>query len=199
MEEIKVKVFGVEQTYTLDKLSAILEEYREMKGTTYGLREKIMIGRWFRVTPAAINQKLFQKKREDYYQEEFRQRILKVFEDFKEYPERLRPFKTIVPAGEGALTATGLIAIADKYDGRVAYWYEQELEWAQRISNGESWEEVCNELEGPRKICYIVGTFQFYYVGLSNKNGTYKNEPILTANSLYSVEPKKPLIVSYEI
>ena len=197
MEDIKIKVFGIEQSYTLDEISAILEEHREMKGTTYGLREKIMIGRWFRVTPATINQKLFQEKRENWYQEEFRQRILEVFKDFKRYPERLRPFKTIVPFEEGAWSAEGLDAIADKYDGHVANWYEQELEWAQRISNGESWEEVCNEMGGPRKICYIVRSSKHYLVGLRNKNGTYKDDLPLT--SLYCAKPMKPLVVSYKL
>lgn len=199
MENIKVKVFGIEQSYSLDELSAILEEYKEMKGTTYGLKERIMIGKWFRVTPATINQKLFKNKREDYYQEEFRQRILEVFDSFKRRPERLRPFKTMVPFDEGAWYADGLEKIANKYNGHVADFDEQELEWAQRICNGESWEEVCNKWGGPREICYMVGSRQRYLVGLENRNGTYKDVLPLSTNDLYCSKPMKPLIVSYDV
>lgn len=199
MEVVKVRVFGIEESYTLERLSAILEEYREMKGTTYyWSREKILIGTWFRVTPATINQKLFQEKREDRKQEEFRLRVLEVFESFKNYPERLRPFKTMVPYGNGSRNVQGLIEIAEKYGGHVAKWYEQELEWAQRISNGESWEEVCNKLGGPRQITYIVGTSQHYYVGLSNYHATYLGDP-WSGDWLGGVEPIKPLVASYNV
>ena len=198
-QTIKLKVFGIERTYTLEELSIILEEYQEIKGTTFDLKERIMIGKWFRVTPATMNQKLFQKKREDYYQEDFRKRILEVFESFKQYPERLKPFKTMVPNFEGgAWTAKQLEEIAQKYGDHVATLYEQELEWAQRICNGESWEEVCNMAE-PRGMMYFVGSKYHYLVGTKDNNGTYKDVIPFSSNDLYCSKPMKPLVVSYDV
>ena len=198
MGNIKLRIFGQDETYTHKELSEMIEEYLEMRGTSYRRVEPPMLGKWFRVYPALMNQKLFKEKREDHYQEEFRQRILDVFSYFKRKPELMRPFKTMVPSFEGGADyKSELIEIAEKYGDHVAEFFEQELEWAQRICNGESWEAVCNRPE-PRGITYMVGSGSIYLVGVKNKNGTYKDIIPLSTNDLYCRD-MKPLVVSYDL
>lgn len=53
--------------------------------------------------------------------------------------------------------------VACELGDRIADWVEQALEWAQRICNGESWEELCNKRD----------TANWYRV-VRWKNGRYR-------------------------
>ena len=129
---------------------------------------------WFQVFPIEIDPNLFKDKREDERQEEARLIILEALEELKKYPEKYgMPFETIVqdkayhwekelvtynrPSRATAPIKTRewlTIKISMKdfikrhlwgKESFVINWVQQALEWAQRISNGESWEDVCNK------------------------------------------------------
>lgn len=100
----------------------------------------------FDVNPVAINQKLFIRKRADESQEATRQIILEALLEVKENPKYARKFSTLMPEKiDGVKTVKELKEIASTLGDHMADWVEQALEWAQRIQNGESWEEVCNK------------------------------------------------------
>jgi len=48
-----------------------------------------------------------------------------------------------------------LEALACKNGNYLATWVEQALEWAQRIQNGESWEDLCN-MPDTSKWCRLI-------------------------------------------
>ena len=102
---------------------------------------------WLEVNPLAIDQTLFKEKRKDKKQEETRRLILEAFEELKNNPEEYgKNFKTMMPEKTWKeVTVRQLKELACKLGDHMANWVEQALEWAQRIANGESWEDVCNE------------------------------------------------------
>ena len=104
-------------------------------------------GKWFEVNPKAIDQTLFQEKREDRRQEDTRQLILEAFAKVKKHPEQYgKPFETMFPKKDWYVKAVEeLEKMAKNLGDHQADKVEQSLEWAQRIANGESWEAVCNE------------------------------------------------------
>ena len=59
-----------------------------------------------------------------------------------------KKFKTMMPIKNWEQkTAEELEQLACKLGDRCANWVEQALEWAQRICNGESWEDICNNVD----------------------------------------------------
>ncbi len=104
-------------------------------------------GEWFEVNPQAINQKLFQKERKDGRQEETRRLILEAFAEVKANPEKYgKKFSTMMPERTWDIkTVEELKQLASKLGDHMADWVEQALEWAQRIQNGESWEDICDK------------------------------------------------------
>ena len=104
-------------------------------------------GQWFKVNPRTIEKSLFEKKRRDSKQESTRRLILEAFKELEEnscrYPGifyTMMPVKTWVKK-----SAYEYKEYASSLGGFIADWVEQALEWAQRISNGESWRAICNE------------------------------------------------------
>lgn len=103
--------------------------------------------RLFEVNPLEINQTFFEKSRSDQKQEKTRQLILEAFAEVGKHPEKYASkFYTFIPEKKwnGAKTVTDLKEYAN---GLMADWVEQALEWAQRISNGERWERLCNQTD----------------------------------------------------
>ena len=101
----------------------------------------------FEVNPLGIDRNLFKEVRGDSEQEKTRQLILEAFTKMDEYPTRYgNSFKTLMPEKtlQGLKKVGELIDIAYKLGNHEADWVEQALEWAQRISNGETWEDICN-------------------------------------------------------
>lgn len=115
--------------------------------------QKPMEGIYFNVNLATINQATFNKERKDKKQEKTRKIILEALEEAKNNPEKYsRPFKTIIPKKDWKIkTIEELIEFSNNYNGHIADWVEQALEWAQRISNGEKWKDICNE---PDRVSY---------------------------------------------
>ena len=116
---------------------------------TIKVAEKPTEGKWFDVNPSAIDQKLFEKKREDSRQETTRKLILDAFTMVKKNLEKYgKPFQTMIPEKTWeAKTVRGLKRLATSLGDCIADWVHQALEWAQRIANGESWEAICNEAD----------------------------------------------------
>ena len=104
-------------------------------------------GEWFEVNPSAINRDLFKGSRSDSRQERTRQLIREAFEEWDSHPEKYGgPFETMFPEKtRSVMTVQEMEDLASRLGDEMADWVHQSLEWAQRIANGESWEDVCNK------------------------------------------------------
>lgn len=100
------------------------------------------------VKPNTINQKLFQKKRENANQEKVRQLILEAFEKMKEEPEYSKNFKIIIPEKTWEeKTIIELKKMANEIGDHMTNWVEKALEWAQLLTNGKTWESICDNAD----------------------------------------------------
>lgn len=148
ISELTLTVHGKERTFSESELVAILEEYFPKEYTkqvskVQGPKE----GEWFEVNPLDINQELFRNRKENLEHETKRRIILEAFEELKNKPEEYaKVFYTLIPEKNGQVrTVRQLKKIASIYGDHMANWVEQALEWAQRIYNGESWEDICDK------------------------------------------------------
>ena len=122
----------------------------EDEDSTIEVTKRPAEGKWFDIDPLAIDQKPFEKKRNDSEQETTRKLILEAFTVVKKNPERYgKPFQTMIPKKTWELeTFKELKVLIELYNSlgySTADWVHQSLEWAQRIANGESWESICNK------------------------------------------------------
>ena len=105
-------------------------------------------GIWFKVVTKEIDRELFSQKRDDTMQEITRRVILKAFDEIRMDQKLNEPFETLVPKKYWKDEKTMQYLrekVAAEEGGTIATWIELALEWAQRISNGETWEIICNE------------------------------------------------------
>lgn len=145
--QVTLKINGREEVFSnVEEIISIKEEY-----PSYPLEGKKdpepEVERSYLVDPKSINRKLFSKELSDSKQEEVRQLILEAFSMTRKEPERYnKAFKNVVPEKNwiGSKDVQDLINVAYGMNGCLATWVELALEWAQRISNGESWESICN-------------------------------------------------------
>ena len=143
------KIHGRDMTLSMDELIKILEKHfstEPIKKTVQSPSE----GEWFEVNPDTIDQSLFYKIRPDLKQEEARKLILQAFDAVKIKPWRYgKKFYTLIPRihwyWDEEKTIRELLELHRNLGDHNADWVEQALEWAQRICNGESWKELCNE------------------------------------------------------
>ncbi len=150
---ITLVVDGEEKTFSEEELASIVKEHLAQNKVAISSEGKPIErpmhpteGVPFEVNPSEIDRNLFQEKREDSRQEWTRQLILEAFTKMDEDPTRYgKPFKTLMPEKtyEGK-PVSELIKLANKLGDHIADWVEQALEWAQRISNGETWEDICD-------------------------------------------------------
>lgn len=119
---------------------------RQLQSKDIEVTRTPMQGKCFEVDPASIDRALFETKRANQRQEIIRRAILKAISEVRAKPERYaRPFKTFIPEKTWKTKRVkALIKFAKVNGDHIADWVEQTLEWAQRISNGESWEKLCN-------------------------------------------------------
>lgn len=103
-------------------------------------------GEFFRVIPRKIEQEKFKKSLEDPRQEKTRLIIEEAFGELKNNPSKYaKPFKILIPKKDWKVKTVGeMKELANNMGGHITDWVEQALEWSQRINNGESWEDVCN-------------------------------------------------------
>lgn len=101
---------------------------------------------WYEVNPKSINPGFFNDEKEDTKQEATRRIILGALAKVESEPEKYaKPFKLIIPNKMWSEESLEWFEkIAENFGGHVADWVEQGLEWAQRIMNGEKWEDLCN-------------------------------------------------------
>lgn len=209
MNKISLKINGREMEFLEQELSSILEEYFSSKTiqevtTTAKVTQKPTEGVWFEVKPQDIDQKLFEKKREDYWQEETRKSILEAFAKMKENPEKYgKNFKTMMPQKTSSLkTCKQFIEMAGELGDHIADGVEQALEWAQRITNGESWQSICNEKDEANWYRLVL----WKYGMASIVGGSVCRDSDFSASWHYPLfsheldflEYAVPLIVSYE-
>lgn len=109
-------------------------------------------GKWFRVDPKTIKRQLFEEERVNAYEEHTRELIVRAFQEVDANPMKYaRAFKTMFPARKWELCKPKTLrAMAKMKGGHLANWVEQALEWAQRISNGETWAAICIDPDAAR-------------------------------------------------
>jgi len=152
MMEITLRLSdGQKKTFSEEELIAIVEEHlqnqkAQTKKETTEFAPVPMEGRWFKVEPLTIDQNLFKENREDSREETTRRYILEAFDEMKKDARYARTFKTMMPEKTWeSKTISELEMLANNLGDHMADWVEQALEWAQRIANGESWEDICNK------------------------------------------------------
>ena len=146
-------------------------------------------GKWFEVNPETINQKLFKEERADPQQEETRKLIQEAFAAVKSNPEKYASsFKTLMPEKTwNYKTVAELKELATILGDHMADWVEQALEWAQRIQNGESWENLCNDVDTAN--CYRLIAWKNGYtrvVGGSRRSNDSDPASVVYDSSSYS-------------
>lgn len=147
---VTLKVNGRDMTFSKEELTTIVEDYlTRNKVSMAEVPKKPTVGEWFKVKPLSIDQRLFRERREDESQEETRQLIVEAFEQLEANPQKYRKnFKTLIPSKKWAYASVADLKDLACHDGdHNADWVEQALEWAQRITNGESWKAVCNDID----------------------------------------------------
>lgn len=139
---------------------------------------KPLNGEWFLVDIDTFNMHLFVEKREDIDQEVARQRILQAIEKVQS-TNSPKKFQTKVPlkTWNGFLSKDQLSIILNKSNERVASETVQFLEWGQRLSNGESWEDLCNNPDDNNYLRVIsVGKGDYFMVVGGTKKHHYPKE-----------------------
>ena len=151
--KITLQIKGQEMTFSEEELIDILEEHfkskSEEKVRAIKAEQEMMEKKVYEVNYKLINKELFSKEKKDKKQEKVRRLILEAFEEVEQNPDKyekifytLKPQNTWYPHYK---LVKHLESFAILCGDHVADWVEQALEWAQRISNGESWETMCNE------------------------------------------------------
>lgn len=157
--KITLMVYGKEMTFTTKKLTSIVESHFSRSESE---------GKWFQVNPEDIDEKLFEEPRENSAQEETRRMIVKALAKVKEFPEKYgNPFETMVPTKTWeAKSINQLKEVACCLGDHMGDCTEQALEWAQRISNGEKWENICNKPDNANWKRFVICNDEFgYFIG----------------------------------
>ncbi|MGN1299578.1 MAG: hypothetical protein ACI4UE_06335 [Candidatus Scatovivens sp.] len=208
--KVTLNVDGQEMSFTEQELTTIVREHFSNKTNKESIITEVVQkpteDKWFEVKPHAINQKLFKNKREDERQETTRLLIIEAFVEMNAYPEKYgRNFKTMMPKKEWETkTVAELKEMACKLGDHNADWVEQALEWAQRISNGESWESICNDIDTANWHRLVVWRNGFCnLVGGSVNRSTIYQVPssfvdYFNFHALDNVNYVIPLVVLYE-
>lgn len=200
MKKFTLQVDGREMTFSEEELITIVKKHISNENFKKGPTE----GEWFEVNPLTIDPKLFQEEREDESQERTRQIILKAFVILKRSPTVYgRRFYTMIPKKESEYeTVADLKTDAKKMGSQMANWVHQALEWAQRIQNGNTWEEICNNADKSNWYRAVMWTDYFVrLVGGSSK--TNKNYSASNVSGFYYLDCDKvnnvvPLIMRYD-
>lgn len=212
MMEITLRLSdGQKKTFSEEELIAIVEEHLQNPKAQIK-KEKIefapvpMEGKWFKVEPLTIDKTLFKEKRKNSSQERTRQLILKAFEKIKWNSEYARSFKTIMPPKKWASrTVKELKDMACKLGDHNANWVEQALEWAQRIHNGETWEDICNKPDTANWYRVVVwnNVGHVCLVGGSREFQDKRPASDVTLHDPYrdidDISKSVPLVVSYDV
>ena len=150
------------------------EQIAEEEYHTYDVAQTPTEGKLFEVNPLKIDRSMFENHMSNQHKECTRQIIQEAFAEVDKHPEKYASvFYTLIPEKKwnGGKTVAELKMYANSLDGWMADWVEQSLEWAQRISNGESWEAICNKAD-TAKWYRLISWKKGYYrlVGGSRNN-----------------------------
>ena len=162
------------------------------------------VGQWFDVKPLSIDQLPFRFKRDDEKQESTRQIILEAFEELNRNSEKYgKNFKTMIPKRYGEYTTLSECnRLAYDFGCHIADWVEQAMEWAQRITNGESWEAICNKFDYSDYYRLIIWkNKKARLIGGSLKNYNYmpvSNVGSFDYDDFHKIFYTLPLFVLYE-
>lgn len=209
MMEITLRLSdGQKQTFSEQELIEIVETHLQNKKCIVNqyateVAEVPTEGKWFIVNPLAIDQNLFKEEREDSRQETTRQYILEAFEEMKKDSKYAKPFKTLMPEKTWkSKTVKQLKWLAVELGDHMADWVEQFLEWAQRIANGESWEDICNKADTANWYRLVVcKDGEVRLVGGSRKCHAFIPASKVGFGNFYDdnyVFYAEPLVVSYD-
>lgn len=129
-----------------EQLISILEKNFNLSVTDVILREvqsPPREGMGYVVIPLGIDEELFEEERVDAKQEETRQAILRAFKLLNSDPKKYgKNFMSIVPL---CYLCKIDEVTHELIDGVIGLEFNQVIEWAQRIANGETWEDMCNK------------------------------------------------------
>lgn len=206
--QVILQVHGREKVISEKELISILEKHfpEEIseKVTTETFMQAPKENEWFDVNPLGISKELFQEKRKDEKQEKTRQLILEAFEKMEKNPQMYgRKFKTMIPEKTWqSKTIIDLHKMSSSIGDRMADWVEQALEWAQRISNGETWEALCNARDTANYYRAILYKDQaVHIVGGSLLQNGYEAASFINGYGFYEsyvLYSTVPLVVLYE-
>lgn len=142
---------------------------------SYEVAQKPTEGKLFEVNPLKIDRSRFEKPRSDQRQEWTRWKINSAFAEFDRCPEKYADvYYILIPKKwfNGSKTAEEFGAYANFLGADVTNPVEQALEWAQRICNGEEWEDVCNKADELTWYRLIRGDYdEWHIVGGSSISG----------------------------
>ena len=101
-------------------------------------------------------------------------------------PEKYeKPFKTIIPKKNWSLKSLSELEGYANSDEKTHFtdWVEKALEWAQRIQNGETWENVCNDVDTAGWFRLVLWKDNCYHcVGGSQNCGLYNSASFVDPN-----------------
>lgn len=171
MKEFTLQINGREMTFSEQELTAIVEKYL---GETMQITQKPTEDKWFEVKPKFLSPNLFKGKRIDKKQEAVRHLIIDALAEMQKNSEYERAFKTMMPKKTWASkTVMQLEGVAKDRGEEMATWIHQALEWAQRLTNGETWEAVCNDPDSAnwyRLIIWKGGSTRLVGGAISDRN-----------------------------
>lgn len=143
----------------LEELERIFAEKQAMTKTELRIAQESSEEEKFRVIPNSIDVTLFEKKRKDKKQERVRQVILEAFEEVRKRPEKYAEHFYVMIPKKTWITKTieELVIMANTGESCIADWVHQSLVWAQRIANGESWMNICNNPDTEKWYRIVLG------------------------------------------
>lgn len=164
---------------------------------------------WYKVTPHLISRTLFKNPRRDPWQEQLRCLINDAFEevDKNPYAPYTKTFYVLIPdkIWNKPVKVYTLNNYACELGDGMASWIEQALEWAERISNGESWQSLCDTVDKTKWYRLIIWKNNKYIsVGGSSKNNTCHVKTHLQSHELSQKShfdetyDTVPVVVKYE-
>jgi len=107
--------------------------------------ESLTEDKWLEVIPEEIDTVQFLEARVEPEEESLRKLIWAAVDEAQAKPEYLKPFYTKVPSKPEKKSVNKIIdeAICDEL--QIANWIQVALEWAYRITLGESWQKICSD------------------------------------------------------
>lgn len=106
-------------------------------------QNSITEGKWIKVVPEWICEGLFSTPRESREEEQLRRKIVVALAEAKKNEKYKKTFYFLVPKEPENKTFNQILADAKKENLAIMDWVWQGLEWAFRITQGESWENIC--------------------------------------------------------